>query len=61
MQEKEGLLPLRRDGLEEGKWVILDYGSVIVHIFRQEERDYYKLEKLWGDAPEIVVSAELQQ
>lgn len=60
MQEKEGLLPLRRDGLEQGKWVILDYGSVIVHIFRQEERDYYKLEKLWGDAQEIIVSPEMQ-
>ncbi len=61
MEEKEGLRPLRRDGLEEGKWVILDYGSILVHIFRQEERDYYKLEKLWGDAPEIAISAELQQ
>ena len=60
LQEQEGLLPLRRDGLEQGKWVILDYGSVIVHIFRQEERDYYKLERLWGDAPEITVSPDAQ-
>lgn len=60
MQEKEGLLPLRRDGVEEGKWVILDYGSVIVHIFRPEERDYYQLGKLWGDACQIEVGPEMQ-
>jgi len=60
MQEKEGLLPLRRDGLEQGKWVILDYGSIIVHIFRQEERDYYQLERLWGDAREITVNQDIQ-
>jgi ribosome-associated protein len=56
MEEKEGLLPLRRDGLEQGKWVILDYGSILVHVFRQEERDYYQLDKLWGDAPELTVN-----
>lgn len=55
LKEKEGILPLRRDGVQQGKWVILDYGSVILHVFAQEERDYYKLEKLWGDAKGIQV------
>ncbi len=50
-----GILPLRRDGFQEGKWIILDYGSTIFHVFRQEERDYYKLDKLWGDAKEVEV------
>lgn len=55
LKEKEGILPLRRDGIEQGKWIILDYGSILVHIFAQEERDYYSLEKLWGDAKDIRV------
>lgn len=56
VKEKEGVLPLHRDGFQEGKWIILDYGSTIFHVFRQEERDYYKLDKLWGDAKEVEVS-----
>lgn len=60
MQEKEGLPPLRRDGIGQNKWVILDYGSIILHVFRQEERDYYKLDKLWGDAKEIAVNTSTQ-
>jgi len=54
---EEGYRPLRREGFNEGRWVILDYGSVIVHIFRQQEREYYELEKLWGDAREIEIAA----
>lgn len=50
-----GVRPLRVEGFEEGRWVVLDYAGVIVHIFRQEERDFYKLENLWGDAPQITV------
>jgi ribosome-associated protein len=48
--EAAGVRPLRRAGHGEGKWVVLDYGSIIVHVFRQEEREYYNLENLWGDA-----------
>ena len=43
--------PLRREGMEDGTWVLLDYGDVIVHVFDQERRAYYDLERLWGDAP----------
>lgn len=48
--EAAGVKPLRRAGHGEGKWVVLDYGSIMVHVFRQEEREYYNLENLWGDA-----------
>lgn len=51
--EQQGIKVLRRDGYQEGKWVVLDYGSTILHIFRQEERDYYKLENLWADARKV--------
>lgn len=54
-----GLLPLHKEGENSGNWVILDYASVIVHIFNREMRDFYKLEKLWQDASEDDISSLL--
>jgi ribosome-associated protein len=48
---------LRHEGRREGRWVLLDFGDVIVHIFHEEERLYYQLERLWKDCP--VVPLEL--
>lgn len=48
--EKEGVVALRREGFREGNWVLLDYGDVIIHVFQESERQFYKLERLWGDA-----------
>jgi len=45
-----GIHPGHREGTENAQWVLLDYGSSVVHIFSKEARDYYKLEDLWGDA-----------
>lgn len=50
-----GIIPLRREGHKEGTWVVLDYGSILFHVFRQEEREYYNLENLWGDARQITL------
>lgn len=47
--EELGIQPLRKDGYREGKWVVLDYGDVLVHVFHQEERAYYNLERLWKE------------
>ncbi|WP_236860259.1 ribosome silencing factor [Candidatus Formimonas warabiya] len=46
----EGLSPLRTEGLRDARWVLMDFGTVVVHIFQEEERLYYNLERLWGDA-----------
>lgn len=42
--------PINKDGYDEGKWIVLDYGDIMVHIFEKEERDHYKIENLWLDA-----------
>ncbi len=42
-----------REGMESGQWVLLDYGPLIVHIFYKEIREFYNLERLWGDAPRL--------
>lgn len=49
-KEQLGLKPLRMQGLENGFWVILDYGNIVVHIFQTEYRQFYRLEDLWADA-----------
>ncbi|HEX9022007.1 MAG TPA: ribosome silencing factor [Nitrospirota bacterium] len=50
---KEGILPSHTEGEGEASWVLMDYGDVVVHIFEEQARLHYCLEKLWGDAPRI--------
>lgn len=54
-----GAKPLRREGRSEGRWVLLDFGDLVVHVFHEEDRQYYSLERLWSDCP--VVPLELEQ
>jgi ribosome-associated protein len=49
----------RMEGYEEARWVLLDLGDVVAHIFHKEDRSYYNLERLWGDAPKVDVVSEL--
>jgi ribosome-associated protein len=46
-----GAKPVRREGTREGRWVLLDYVDVVVHVQHSEEREYYSLERLWRDCP----------
>jgi ribosome-associated protein len=48
-----GAKPLRREGRQEGRWVLLDFGDIVVHVFHEEDRMYYSLERLWKDCPAI--------
>jgi ribosome-associated protein len=51
-----GVPALRMDGYTEGEWIAVDFGCVIVHIMNRENRDFYKLEKLWSDAESVDIS-----
>ncbi|MEW6423582.1 MAG: ribosome silencing factor [Bacillota bacterium] len=53
--KETGLHP-RIEGLREGRWVLLDYGDLVIHIFVEEERQFYNLERLWGDAGELNIA-----
>jgi ribosome-associated protein len=48
-----GTKTLRREGKEQGHWVLLDFGDLVVHVFHQEDRQYYALERLWRDCPVV--------
>ncbi|MCC9196337.1 ribosome silencing factor [Arthrobacter sp. zg-Y820] len=50
---KKGLKPVRREGRSEGRWVLLDYANVVVHVQHEEDRVFYALERLWKDCPAI--------
>lgn len=55
---ERGVSPLHIEGYETGTWIAMDYAHVMVHIFNREQRDFYKLEKLWGDACEVPLNTE---
>ena len=53
MEKDFGLTPRRKEGIREGRWAVLDYQDVIVHIFNDEMRDFYHLERLWEDGKNL--------
>ena len=54
-----GAKPIRREGHREGRWVLLDYGDIVVHVQHEEERAFYALERLWRDCPAIKLPADV--
>lgn len=50
---EEKVRPLHMEGYNRGQWVLLDYGDFVVHVFQEEPRKFYALERLWGDAPDV--------
>jgi len=54
-----GAKPIRREGQREGRWVLLDYGDIVVHVQHEEERQFYALERLWRDCPTIALPADI--
>ena len=55
---KKDLKPVRREGRSEGRWVLLDYANVVVHVQHEEDRVFYALERLWKDCPSIDLQLE---
>lgn len=53
VREQTGLKPVRVEGLDALAWVLIDYGSFVVHVLSEEARRYYDLERLWGDVPRV--------
>src|SRR4051812_21178054 len=53
-----GYKPARREGTREGRWTLLDYVDIVVHIQHEDERDFYALDRLWRDCPEVAVDLE---
>ena len=53
--KKEGERPAHVEGLDTGRWVLVDYITFVVHVFHPQSRDFYQLEGLWGDAPRILL------
>lgn len=51
--KEAGVRPLHVEGELDGGWLVIDYGTIVVHIFREEPREFYDLDGLWGDAPEV--------
>ncbi|MGN6751373.1 MAG: ribosome silencing factor [Intrasporangium sp.] len=50
---EHGAKPIRREGEREGRWVLIDFGDIVVHVQHDEEREFYALERLWKDCPEV--------
>ncbi len=57
LKQGHGALPRRVEGLPEASWILMDYLDVVVHIFTPQTREFYRLERLWGEAPARAVSA----
>lgn len=57
--QEKGIEIQRLEGYDQARWVLLDLGDVVVHVFHKEDRLYYNLEKLWGDAPTVEIEKVL--
>jgi ribosome-associated protein len=55
--KEKNVNPLRREGYNSARWVLLDYGDIVVHIFHEEDREYYNLEHLWQDGKTVVLDS----
>ena len=58
--KEAGLRVIGREGEREAKWILLDFGDVVAHVFQPDEREFYRLEKLWSDAEQLLLAPETE-
>ncbi|MFC4555569.1 ribosome silencing factor [Georgenia faecalis] len=58
---KEGSKAVRKEGMEQGRWVLMDFGDIIVHVQHTEDREFYALERLWKDCPVVELPSDLYE
>ena len=58
LKAEHGISPIHREG--QGSWILLDYGDIVVHVFHEDARAFYALDKLWADAPRVEVPAPIE-
>ena len=58
---EEKVRPLHVEGYNRGQWVLIDFGDFVVHVFQEDPRRFYALERLWGDAPDVTAQFRAQQ
>lgn len=56
--EENGISIKRMEGFEQARWILVDIGDIVCHIFHKDERTYYNLERLWGDAPRLALQTD---
>ena len=56
-----GSKPVRREGQRDGRWVLIDYGEIVVHVQHEEERVFYALERLWKDCPTVALAIDTEE
>lgn len=61
LKKDHATMPLAIEGMKEGRWVLIDYGDVMVHIFQDSVREYYDLDGLWSEAAELAIAEVAQQ
>ncbi|MCD6154083.1 MAG: ribosome silencing factor [Syntrophobacterales bacterium] len=59
--KKSGILPLGIEGKNSGNWILMDYGDVIIHIFYEPTREFYDIERLWSDAPSMIIEESVEK
>lgn len=58
LKKEHATLPLAIEGMKEGRWVLIDYGDVMVHVFQEPVREFYDLDGLWSEAAEVAIPEE---
>ena len=59
--KKDGMTPLGVEGTRHGQWVLMDYGDIVIHIFYDPVREFYDIERLWSDAPKMMIDDDMTE